>query len=410
MSAIITRFLSFSWWSSPHHLVPRVVVIALLTHLLLSPQLWIPSGRTFPMTSLLASFPVVYGLTGDLLLLALLLIGMLLLWLLPTARFGLLLMTIALVAFILEDIVRLQPWIWFYALVLWFLPRPPSRRSFQSAETKQGSALLARRAIFPQPADTNRLRRTLILILGGLHLWSGVFKLNPAFVAEVVPQFLEPFGLDRLLGSLPEIGFLIPLLEIAGGLLLLFRPTRRSALVTLGVLHLLVALLLLLAASNTIVIPWNVAVALLLCFCDAPRLRLASGGLSAKEILAILVVWILPGLRLVGLNDTWLSGELYSGNATGSLFYFHESDRDNLPAVDSLYHFYLPDSEEELILIDGWCLDDLNVPFYPEERYHRRLAATLCEQLGRPEEGGMRISRRAPFTSRESVVVVACGE
>lgn len=410
MNRLATELFDLPFLSDPNRYVPRIIIVALLLQIALSLQLWLPYDRTFPLTSLLASFPVLYGLTGDGLLMGLLVAGALLLWLLPTSRFGLLLITFALVAFIFEDVVRLQPWVWLYALTLWLLPRPPGRRSLGNSDTEQGSAVLKSRATFPSAEDTLRLRITLLLILAGLHLWSGLWKMNPAFIAEVVPAFLDPFGFASMLRSVPEAGFVVPVLEMLGGVLLLFERTRRGGILLLGALHLVIAGALLVLGSNTVVIPWNVAVTFLLFFCAEPGRLLRASRLSTKSILAILIFWLLPGLRIVGMNDAWLSGELYSGNAIESLYYFHESDRPNLPRVDSLYHLYHPGSAEESLLIGAWCLDDLNVPFYPEERYYRRLAATLCKRLVRPEEGGIRMSLRAPFTSRERTVVWGCGE
>ncbi len=405
-----TELFDLPFLSDPHRYVPRIVIVTLLVQIILSLQLWLPYDRTFPLTSLLPSFPVVYGLTGDGLLMGLLLAGALLLWLLPTSRFGLLLMTIALIAFILEDVVRLQPWIWFYGLTLWLLPRPPGRRSLSMSGVDRGSSVLKIRATFPDVKDTVQLRGTLLLVLAGLHLWSGIWKLNPAFVAEVVPAFLNPFGVSSLLQSVPEIGFVIPLLEIVGGVLLLFFRTRRVGIGVLGTLHLVIAGTLLVLGSNSVVVPWNLAVTFLLLFSAEPDRLWRVLRLSTKSILAILLFWLLPALRVVDMNDIWLSGELYSGNATEALFYFHESDRSNLPRIDSLHHLYHPGSEEESLLIGAWSLDDLNVPFYPEERYYRRLAATLCGGLERPEEGGVRISVRSPFTSRERTVEWECGD
>ena len=137
----------------PHELVPRILLVALLLQILLTFNLWLPVDRSFPMVSLLESAPVVYGFGGDLLLLLLLVASATILWFLPTSRFGLLGLTFALAAFILEDIARLQPWVWLYASILWLLPKPPRRRPFGEEVSDEGRERIRRNALYPTEAD-----------------------------------------------------------------------------------------------------------------------------------------------------------------------------------------------------------------------------------------------------------------
>lgn len=394
----------------PHELVPRIVLAALLLQILLTLNLWLPIDRTFPSVSLLESMPVVYGFGGDLLLLVLLAASGAILWLLPTSRFGLFGFTFALAAFILEDVARLQPWVWLYVSILWLLPKPPRRRSFGEGASDEGRERIRRNALFPTEADTAAAYLQLRVILAGVYVWSGVWKLNPAFAREVVPRFFEVFGLGAIPLELPVIAWLIPLVEIVGGILLLLGRTRRIATIALIVLHLLIILALIVMGWNVVVIPWNISMILLLLVCrpfgrGAGRARLRpTPGLGA----AILLFWLLPSLRIAGLRDAWLSGELYSGNNVEAVFIYHASDRANLPPVDPSLLYARPGTGQEFLSLNGWSVSELNVPMYPEERYALRLAPHLCRSMDYPDSAAVRISIRHPFTSRETLVERGC--
>ena len=394
----------------PHELVPRILLVALLLQILLTFNLWLPVDRSFPMVSLLESAPVVYGFGGDLLLLLLLVASATILWFLPTSRFGLLGLTFALAAFILEDIARLQPWVWLYASILWLLPKPPRRRPFGEEVSDEGRERIRRNALYPTEADVAAALLRLRVILAGLYIWSGIWKLNPAFAREVVPRFFEAFGLGAIPPELPAVAWTIPLVEILGGVLLISVRTRRVAAHALIALHLLIILALIAMDWNAVVIPWNLSMILLLLVCrpsdrgdSRSRLRPTPG-----LIISLLLFWLLPSLRIAGLWDAYLSGELYSGNNVEAVFLYHTSDRVNVPPVDPSHLYTRPGTGQEFLSLNGWSMSELNVPMYPEERYALRLAAPLCRPMDYPDSAAVRISVRHPFTSREHLVERGC--
>lgn len=402
--------ITFLTRTDPHRLIPRIVVGMFLLGMILSWRLWVPIDREFPLVSLLESFPVLYGVSGDLLLLTLLLAGMGLLWVAPSSRFSLLLITFALLGFILEDVNRLQPWVWFSLLILWLLPRPPGRRSFQDGTSQKGSELLRRRAMFPDRGATERLELTVLIVLAGLYLWSGLWKLNPLFAAEVVPTFLSGVGLEGVAESLPVISWLVPVVEVLGGLSLLTRFGRKVMVRVLIGLHLCVIIALLFLSWNSVVIPWNLAlIALLLALPESAQIRTAL-LFKGKGLAALLLALVLPLFHLNGWLDSTFAAELYSGNGTVAVFSFHEDDRERMPEISDRFHFYTPGTDVESIVLNGWCNEELNVPFYAERRYAMRVGEALCARMTRPAEARLRISEMTPFTSKEEVLEFRCGE
>lgn len=396
---------------SPHVLIVRVLISALVIQLLISYRLWLPIDRSFPTVSLLEGMPVVFGFGGDLLLMILLLASALLLAILPTSRFALLGFTLAAFCLVFEDINRLQPWFWFTTVILWLLPRPPRKGPFVDGTTEEGVEVLRRHALFPSAEESEAFRHRLRIILSGLYVWSGIWKINPAFVDEVVPRFFEAFGLAGISTTIPAVAWLVPLVEITGGFLLLLPRRRRIGVILLTGLHAAIVLVLLLMNWNHVVIPWNVALIFLLFISSGVQEMAAPRGrrLIPSLVTAILLFWILPSLRIVGLWDAYLSGELYSGINVEAIFTYHESDRPNLPPIDSSLLYFRSGTEEEFLTLGGWCADELGVPMYPEVRVALRAGATLCERLARPEAAGVSVSVREPFSGREYLVRRGCG-
>ena len=387
----------------PTSLVVRIVVVALLVGLALSWRVWLPIDRGFPLVPLVESIPVLYGVGGDALLVGLLLAGLLFLLVDPSARFPRFMITFAIILLVVEDVVRLQPWIWVYMLLLWSLPR--GKRERGKGKGEGGGS---------EGGESSLLGRRLLLILSGLYVWSGLLKMNVAFAREVLPWFVEPFGLHAFAAEQVWLGWIAAAIEAAIGILLLMRSTRRVAAIGATALHLFIMLSLTLHGWNLIVIPWNVVMILLVWITvrlhrdDAPARHAARARIAPAHVVIVLLVWIMPLLFLVRLWDGYLSGSLYSGANTTALFFFHESDRARLPAIPRAAHYFVEGTSEEIISIDTWCSEELGVPFYPEERYYRSVGRTLCARVERGDAAGLRMAVRARVTGVERVVEEGC--
>jgi hypothetical protein len=231
------------------------------------------------------------------------------------------------------------------------------------------------------------------IVVAALYFWSGIHKINASFVFDVYPWLLEP-----LLKVLPPLlrqplltaGYAAPFVELAIGIGLLLRPTRRLAVAVAIAMHL--GILLLLGPTghnfNSVVWPWNlIMVALvLMLFWHAPAGSIISilwprDCLYAR--LVLLLVGVLPGLNLLGLWDSYLSAALYSGTTLEARIEFTLEQRERLP-VDIRRQLRRGDDKWELDL-GVWSMNELNVPDYPARRVFLNVATKLAAELNDPE-------------------------
>lgn len=153
--------------------------------------------------------------------------------------------------------------------------------------------------------------QVFLLILAGVYLWTGIHKLNWAFVKNTA-WFLE----TRLLGNhIPnKILFLltgsIPLLEIALGILCLSSKPMLRRVIGIG-LHTGILAFLILCNWNTTMIPWNVSLLALHVVLSAKfdsEVQARSNALKLPATIAL----ILPVLHFVGWWPGVFSWNMYS--------------------------------------------------------------------------------------------------
>jgi hypothetical protein len=156
-------------------------------------------------------------------------------------------------------------------------------------------------------------RFMLTLVLGGMYFWSGLNKFNPWFYEEVFCWFFSPISDELPL----TLSYIVPLLEMFSGILLLFSASQRSAALFCIIKHIFIASLLspLFLNWNTIVIPWNIALAFILFLIYFPK-NIATSPVKTPIITytTLLFVWIGPAFWYISWWPTPLSFHLYSGH------------------------------------------------------------------------------------------------
>jgi hypothetical protein len=250
----------------------------------------------------------------------------------------------------LEDQSRLQPWFIEYLLLL---------------------AALA----FSQNEKT--ALNTCSLILAIVYFWSGVHKMNTSFTTVLFPWLISPFVQSSASSAVRYIGGSMPFVEMAFGLSLLGTRTRRFGVMAILAMHtfLIVMLSPLALGWNSVVLPWNVAMVVLVpfLFWHSPA--------SAKELLTVrqaywIPLLILPVLSLCGIWDTNPSFALYSGNPMVGSVVISRDATDELPP--SLRALAEPFGDLYRVRLDDWSVATMNVPGYPAERVLRKVAQSFC--------------------------------
>lgn len=342
-----------------------VLVAGFVAGLLLSVRLWAGS-RFFPFAPPLQNIPTApFPLDTGAFALLLLLLAAIILFPRPQKFIFAALALSALLAFF--DQMRWQPWFYQYFFMLGAL----GLFSWNHAHEEQRTATL----------------NTCRFIVASIYFYSGLQKVNPVFMGDVFPWMTEPISqfLPLPVQIFPlALGMVVPFLEMGIGLGLLTRTYRKHA-IALALLMLAFVLFALGPLGhnwNSVVWPWNVAMALFVII-----LFWRTENFSFRDVLwgkhfpfqkAVLVLFgVMPALSLVNLWDSYLSSALYSGNTNTAQLYITDSVKNALPSEIQRYATRVGPNKNALNFFQ-WSFDELNVPPYPETRVYKAIARGMC--------------------------------
>lgn len=339
--------------------------IGLMTGLFFSMNLW-AGERVFPLAPVWSGMPAIPLAVGTTLFA--LMIGSLLAALVSPKPQKFIFSALGIGAVLaLSDQMRLQPWFCHFFFMLATL----GLFSWNHADTEKREAVL----------HTSRL------IVASLYFFSGLQKVNVAFMVGIFPWMIEPISrfLPDILRGLPvALGVAVPFIEMAIGIGLLTKRWRKYAIAgafaMLGIV--LTALGPLGHDWNSVVWSWNVAMALFVVI-----LFWRIGDVSFRDILwtrnfpfqkAVFVLFvIMPALSFFNLWDSYPSSALYSGNTNSAQIYISESLKGKLPAEAERYVIKTETGRNELDFFN-WSFRELNVPPYPEARVYEAIARDIC--------------------------------
>jgi hypothetical protein len=340
--------------------------LALSCSLILSRRLWF-SARTFPLAPLVSvgrlPAPIGYICFGLLLLCSILIA--------VVARPRTLIIAFLILAAFVSvlDQMRWQPWFYQYVFIL----------------AAVGVAVWRE----PKNKKTHAATNASALIFVSTYFWSGVNKLNVNFIRQTWPDLSS-----RLFHLVPAIekpllrftGGAVPLVEICVAVGLLTRKFRNAAVIAAVVTHVVVLSLLISSGENTVVWPWNVAMALsvIIIFRNNNELNVARvlASKQAFQILILILFGLLPALSVIDSWDSYLSSALYSGNTYQGVVLIDPAAFDRLPAT--LRPYVWQQSDPWFLDLNRWSYGELNVPIYPEPRIFRTVAAHVCDYAHTP--------------------------
>ncbi|MCI5060525.1 MAG: hypothetical protein MRY79_05575 [Alphaproteobacteria bacterium] len=314
--------------------------------------------RLFPLTPVIGYLSYIPGfvnyiLVGLLLLFSAVGIKQQSLWVLVGVLF-------LLIFFVLQDILRFQPYIYMYGFMVLVAVYLGAFRSTQ----KESHALLALR----------------IMVIG-IYFWAGVQKINYTFYTELFPWFIAPIIPQGLENSelVSFITLLVPLLEFAIAFCFLHPLT-----VGLGFIlatGMLVVVLLCLGPMghgwNSIVLPWNIAL-YALDIVLFHRAKFTTSELfkprSFIHVLALFLFIFLPSLSYIGKWHAYPSFQLYSGNIQEA--FVSGINADAVPDP-----FFKGVMQEGKIWMQAWTHEEMNIIVYPEEEIFYNAAKSLCGRI-----------------------------
>jgi hypothetical protein len=152
---------------------------------------------------------------------------------------------------------------------------------------------------------------------------------------------------------------------------------------------------------NSVIWPWTAAMAVfdVLLFAGKEEFSFrdvfwTKGQLYHATVLALFA--ILPFFSFLNLWDSYLSAALYSGNLTEAEIYASDVCKASLP--DAIRPRFIHTSENTNVLnIQRWAVEDLNVMPYPETRVYKEIAKSVCRNSSAPAQIVLIVREQPPF-------------
>lgn len=354
--------------------VARIALGGLAACMLLSWSLWGMAERRFPILPIWGDasgegsivHPVLFGGILTLLIAGLRKPA-------PTFLLPLILLLLCMCAL---DLNRMQPWLWFYVLVL-------------------GTVLLGK------PSAHTAVR----WLLAAVYFWGGANKLTPYFAEDNFAWFCEAFTYTRFLGEYPALGYGVALFEMALAALLLWPKTKAWWKWVFVGFHGIIIIFLLKSQWNYVVLPWNAAMAAIAFVLLAPAsAQLPATRPRAGQMAILVLAWLFP---IAGLFQYWpfqLSWQLYTNTQPEAVFYSPEP----CAKVGTLWTEKSFDHGRRLLL-DDWSIANVGVPMFYSDHTFRQMGRYLCDCTTEPDSSRLLIMYVVPWNrDAEQTVILSC--
>jgi len=363
-----------------------IIVLAFCLGLAMSPHLWI-GPRLYPLAPVFdflppAGHPVDYALFAAL-------FALMPAMLIPSKPQKFIAAFLAVtVVFCLLDQTRWQPWVFHYGF------------------------LLATLALFSRDGEDvaghNRVLNIARLIMAGTYLLSGLQKINLNFMQNDFPWIVSPIThvIPAVAPAMHWFAIVVPFIQIAFALGLLTHRFRRISLIAAVAMHVFILGMFgpLGLNWNNIIWPWTAAMAALDIVLFAGDQDFSWSDVVWSDghpyHVAVLVVFVgLPLLSFVNLWDSYLSAALYSGNIDQAEIYTNDRGRNSLPEEFKTYLVHASD-DTNVINVQRWAIEDLNVTPYPEPRVYKKIAKDVCHYLRDPADLVLIVREQRLFFSK----------
>lgn len=250
-----------------------------------------------------------------------------------------------------------------------------------------------------------------LLLLAALYLFSGLHKINGAFLYTV----WDPYFLKKLFGITSSdffflifhyAGLLVGLIEILLGVGLLFQRTRLWAFRGLVIMHLLIILGLspIGLFSNEVVVPWNLTLLFINAQgCLSPKMRYFANPWQLelkKQIFFVLCFWILPIFGIFGYYNRYFSFDVYSGKGTSIFIVFEKPNDCPNPLIPFLYQRKIENKNRWVVSPMRWCKRELHLVLPNDNYILHSFVEAYQEQY--PNSKGQWYLTTYPFTAQES--------
>jgi predicted DCC family thiol-disulfide oxidoreductase YuxK len=376
-------------------LLKAVISLGFIVGLLLSLKLWV-SSRLYPLTPVVDMFPPIpYPIDWVILLAIFCLLVAVIVSSKPRIFIWASVVIVSLLLFL--DQQRLQPWV--YQYVCMFATLGLFTWKWNDVESR------------------NRTLDVCRFIVASIYVWSGLQKINIQFIESVFPWMITPIAQLFPMSLHPTFyafGILVPFIEMGIGIGLLTRKYRTIAIwCALAMCTFVLSVIGPLGYNwNTVVWPWNIAMAILVVvlFANIKTISLREIVWGKKFLLhkIILIIFgILPFFYFLNMWDSYLSWSLYSGTTNEASMYISDRVKAALPVYIQKF-VVTDDSARNVLLISAWSFTELNVPPYPESRIFKNIAKRICRLARDPREVELVMRGRLSWFNRDGQQVLNC--
>ena len=372
-----------------------VISFAFVAQIFTSYSLWNPADRDYPMVTAWGSiFPSwderAYAVFFGLILISIIGVGIL--------KFKRLFLTITIAILglaILQDVLRLQAWVYQYLMmfmVAWWYYKKPQER--------EDNAIWALKWVFV-----------------GTYFWSGFHKLNPHFADQTFVWLMQIFELTTPLADQTWAAYGLGCFELLLGVALLVSPIRKLAVIMITVFHLGILTFLISDSWNPVVYPWNMGMILmvwLLFWKDSsttiPILQTRAFRKLFPNLAIFLLFAILPFLQTFRAYPYNFSLGMYSALSVEGNLVFNDRGADCFPPNDKLLHeMEIKTDTSGLLKLDDWATLEFETPSFPTIYTHKAIARKYCKCINK-HAGYLEILTTRRFEAKTDTMKISCKE
>lgn len=366
--SILTALLSAAW----------------LIQLCISLPLWLSTTRTFPYTPIFSFLSLNVGDGGNFILFASLVLSLaglcisaLFLNLVKWRKYFGFSTLIVLALVILQDVMRLQAWVYHYFIILSVL------------------------TLYFHDDDEGKATDSLRLVIIFTYLWSGLHKINIHFPPDVFEWLMGIYKVTTPIKDNVYAAYSLAAFEALMGIVLCFRVTWKVMFGVVVIFHICAVTTLYGDSWNYVVYPWNVMMVTmvgLLFFNNPLPTHLISKAYST--ILVILLLGLMPILNIFGYWDASLSLTMYSGVTVEGVLYWDEVDDNCIPEDAQSEIRAYDESTRRRMYIDDWTYKSLQTPAYANETVYEYMAKDFCSCVKDTANAGVEIARYPRFAPK----------
>jgi hypothetical protein len=384
---------------SKKHWVYLIVTFGFIAQVFLSQILWYSETRDFFLVPMFDALPLDLGDIGNMVLFIGLLLSLIIgvFYQKKHLLFGILLF---LALLFLQDLSRVQAWSYQYFLTFLVL-------------------------FISWKKPTKEILPALQYLLIFTYFWSGIQKINPHYIDSVHPWLFNAFEWSKPFKHNVTIGYATAIMEVLIGVGLMFRATQKIAVILGILMH---GLILAMISPwflnwNSVVYPWNIVMICLLPILFWNRKHKMSeseneseNSLNEKlpqfairpkspvEWLILVCVGILPVFNLFTHFPETISMTMYNGATSQITVFFAEDEMPNCIPQKAKSEVY-PALNGNLLSLDDWGVQELNVPIYNLPTYARKFGKQYCDCVENKALAGIRITNIKRWRTKDAKIV-----